>query len=277
MPARVCDNCGEESIDETTTAELLLETADAAGHVGVQVSRTVLKHFDALGTDEREELLGQRQPSRDVTCYDARSGGYRVVPATVITDGPRGGGYSSSLGVRASSSGASAGTPGLMWSSRTSGWAAHASDRHARSQSRKLPSHSACVMSFLVMLRPTPPEGTEMRQSAIQQPTSSAPASAPLATINPPRIRPNHIPCIATSHSRMFAGFDVFDNVIFSGLHWVVARPSAPRSFLPALVLGAPSAPVGALSCVKVRFRAATGPVTRPSKDRRDPRLPQPP
>ena len=37
MPARVCDHCGEESIDETTTAELLLETADAVGHVGVQV------------------------------------------------------------------------------------------------------------------------------------------------------------------------------------------------------------------------------------------------
>jgi len=45
-------------------------------------------------------------------------------------------------------------------------------------------------------------------------------ASAPLATINPPRIRPNHIPCIATSHRRIFAGFDAFDNVIFSGLHW---------------------------------------------------------
>src|SRR5262249_11803814 len=37
-----------------------------------------------------------------------------------------------------------------------------------------------------------------------------------------------------------------------------VARPSAPRSFLPALVLGTPSAPVGAPSCVKVRVRAAT-------------------
>ena len=64
MPARVCDHCGEESIDETTTAELLLETADAVGHVVVQVNSPVLKHFDARGTDEREEFLGRRQPSR---------------------------------------------------------------------------------------------------------------------------------------------------------------------------------------------------------------------
>src|SRR5262245_9681111 len=97
MPARVCDNCGEESIDETTTAELLLETADAVGHVVVQVNSPVLKHFDARGTDEREEFRGEaavmagsgdgpsrgrpsarrrrsrRRPGRDVTCYDARS------------------------------------------------------------------------------------------------------------------------------------------------------------------------------------------------------------
>jgi len=44
----------------------------------------------------------------------------------------------------------------LMCSSRTSGWAAHASDRQVRSQSVKLRSHSACVMSFLVTLRPQP-------------------------------------------------------------------------------------------------------------------------
>jgi YgiT-type zinc finger domain-containing protein len=36
VPARVCDNCGEEHLDETTTAELL-ETADAAAQAGVQV------------------------------------------------------------------------------------------------------------------------------------------------------------------------------------------------------------------------------------------------
>jgi hypothetical protein len=115
-------------------------------------------------------------------------------------------GHSSSVGVRASSSGASAGTPGLMWSSRTSGCAAHVSDRQVRSQSRKLPSHSACVMSFLVMLRPTPPEGAEMRQSAMQQPTSSSARANELpAIVSAPRIRPIHIPRIAISHNRMFA------------------------------------------------------------------------
>ncbi len=36
VPARVCDNCGEEYLDETTTAELL-KTADAAAQAGVQV------------------------------------------------------------------------------------------------------------------------------------------------------------------------------------------------------------------------------------------------
>ena len=36
VPARVCGNCGEEYIDEPTTAELL-KTADAAAQAGVQV------------------------------------------------------------------------------------------------------------------------------------------------------------------------------------------------------------------------------------------------
>jgi YgiT-type zinc finger domain-containing protein len=36
VPARVCDNCGEEYLDETMTAELL-KTADAAAQTGVQV------------------------------------------------------------------------------------------------------------------------------------------------------------------------------------------------------------------------------------------------
>jgi YgiT-type zinc finger domain-containing protein len=36
VPARVCENCGEEYLDRTTTAELL-KTADAAAQAGVQV------------------------------------------------------------------------------------------------------------------------------------------------------------------------------------------------------------------------------------------------
>ena len=36
VPARVCGDCGEEYVDERTTAELL-QTADAAAQVGVQV------------------------------------------------------------------------------------------------------------------------------------------------------------------------------------------------------------------------------------------------
>jgi YgiT-type zinc finger domain-containing protein len=36
VPARVCDNCGEEYLDERTTTELL-KTADAAAQAGVQV------------------------------------------------------------------------------------------------------------------------------------------------------------------------------------------------------------------------------------------------
>ena len=85
MPARVCDNCGEESIDETTTAELLLETADAVGHVVVQVNSPVLKHFDARGTDEREEFRG-RQPS-----WPAPGMGHPVVGLRQGDDGRDGG------------------------------------------------------------------------------------------------------------------------------------------------------------------------------------------
>ena len=36
VPAQVCDNCGEEFIDETVTAKLL-NTVDAAARDGVQV------------------------------------------------------------------------------------------------------------------------------------------------------------------------------------------------------------------------------------------------
>jgi hypothetical protein len=36
VPARVCENCGEEYLDEATTGALL-ETADAAAQAGVQV------------------------------------------------------------------------------------------------------------------------------------------------------------------------------------------------------------------------------------------------
>jgi len=36
VPASVCDNCGEEYLDEVTTAALL-KTADAAAQAGVQV------------------------------------------------------------------------------------------------------------------------------------------------------------------------------------------------------------------------------------------------
>ena len=43
VPARVCDNCGEEYLDETTTAELL-KTADAAAQAGVQVH---VRHYVA--------------------------------------------------------------------------------------------------------------------------------------------------------------------------------------------------------------------------------------
>jgi hypothetical protein len=60
-------------------------------------------------------------------------------------------------------------------------------------------------MSFLVTVRPTPPEGVEMRQSAMQQPTSSARANELPAIIDAPTIRPIHVPRIATSHNRMFA------------------------------------------------------------------------
>ena len=41
VPARVCDNCGEEYLDGTTTAELL-KTADAAAQAGVQVD---VRHY----------------------------------------------------------------------------------------------------------------------------------------------------------------------------------------------------------------------------------------
>jgi YgiT-type zinc finger domain-containing protein len=37
VPARVCDNCGEQHLDETTAAGLL-KTADAAAQAGVQVN-----------------------------------------------------------------------------------------------------------------------------------------------------------------------------------------------------------------------------------------------
>jgi len=43
VPARVCDNCGEEYLDGTTTAELL-KTADAAAQAGVQVH---VRHYVA--------------------------------------------------------------------------------------------------------------------------------------------------------------------------------------------------------------------------------------
>ena len=36
VPAEVCENCGEEYLDEATTAQLL-RTADAAAQAGVQV------------------------------------------------------------------------------------------------------------------------------------------------------------------------------------------------------------------------------------------------
>jgi hypothetical protein len=36
VPARVCENCGEEYLDRTMTAELL-KTADAAAQAGVQI------------------------------------------------------------------------------------------------------------------------------------------------------------------------------------------------------------------------------------------------
>ena len=36
VPTRVCANCGEEYVDETT-AEELLKTADAAAKAGVQI------------------------------------------------------------------------------------------------------------------------------------------------------------------------------------------------------------------------------------------------
>lgn len=36
VPARVCDNCGEEYVDETTTSRLL-RIAEEAGKVGVLV------------------------------------------------------------------------------------------------------------------------------------------------------------------------------------------------------------------------------------------------
>lgn len=36
VPASVCDNCGEEYLDEVTTAALL-KTADSAAQAGVQV------------------------------------------------------------------------------------------------------------------------------------------------------------------------------------------------------------------------------------------------
>jgi hypothetical protein len=42
VPARVCDNCGEEYLDETMTAELL-KTADAAAQAGVQGGRPRLR------------------------------------------------------------------------------------------------------------------------------------------------------------------------------------------------------------------------------------------
>jgi len=36
VPAQVCNNCGEEYLDEQTTA-VLMKTADAAAQAGVQV------------------------------------------------------------------------------------------------------------------------------------------------------------------------------------------------------------------------------------------------
>lgn len=36
VPARVCPNCGEEYLDETTTAQLL-QSAEAAARAGAQV------------------------------------------------------------------------------------------------------------------------------------------------------------------------------------------------------------------------------------------------
>lgn len=43
VPAQVCDNCGEEFIDETASANLL-RTAETAVHDGVQVE---LRHYAA--------------------------------------------------------------------------------------------------------------------------------------------------------------------------------------------------------------------------------------
>ena len=36
VPARICENCGEEYLDEDTTSKLL-QQADAAAHAGVRV------------------------------------------------------------------------------------------------------------------------------------------------------------------------------------------------------------------------------------------------
>ena len=51
VPARVCDNCGEEYLDKDPTAALL-ETADAAAQAGVQVD--VREYVAAAESDERQ-------------------------------------------------------------------------------------------------------------------------------------------------------------------------------------------------------------------------------
>src|SRR5262249_45438320 len=97
VPHRDCDHFGEEASDETTTAELLLKTADAVGHVGVQVgsdrpealrrarnrqARGVPGAKGAAVTAGSGDVPSRgrpsagrgrsgRRPGLDVTCYDA--------------------------------------------------------------------------------------------------------------------------------------------------------------------------------------------------------------
>jgi hypothetical protein len=63
VPARVCDNCGEEYLDETTTAELL-KTANAAAQAGVDRVRSATRGSCDHRQSSLPKMLGRHVTAR---------------------------------------------------------------------------------------------------------------------------------------------------------------------------------------------------------------------
>src|SRR5262245_26471294 len=160
-------------------------------------------------------------PGLDVTCYDARSGGYRVVPATVITDGPQGGQL---LFV-------ARGARLLLWGER---WDAgtHVEFAHFRvgcARLRPPGSFAVAETAFALGLRRVVPcyaaPDTAGRSGDAAVGYTTADLIGHLRAHHwPPSIRPGSDQTISPASPPPIAGYSrastPSDNVIFSGLHW---------------------------------------------------------